>query len=217
MRVFLLLVLIPAIGSGQSIIEHLYETSKTYNPWFGKESGALLISLEMNYREGGDSSMYAAISINQNKLKLAGTSTGIAFSSSSGLLGALAAGMAVSKSYSLQNAQGVAIFDKISYDSLISILQKLRRYARENIAYSKTLLFRVNKVVLGLDMQNEIDKAADRPRIITKKTYYLQIEDANYRLSESEFDDLADKTLIPLQKSFEAFVRHEIILPQRVD
>ncbi len=148
MKLFLLSILLLCVGtaSSQLYVEHLYETTKTYNPWFGNDMGSLTVSLEMSYKEGGDSVMTLVFEISQTKATQVAGSTGVSMSGggssgSWGLIGALAGSFSTSKSYTLSNTQGVAMFDQHSYDSLITIINKLQNISKQYAAYGKTVFF----------------------------------------------------------------------------
>lgn len=217
-RLAIVLLLLLTFGQlrSQLYVEHLYETTKTYNPWFGNDKGSLSVSLELSYREGGDSMMALIFDISQTKATAVAGSTSIGASvagagNSWGLVGALAGSFASSKSYTLSNTQGVAVFDQKSYDSLLIVIKRLRKIAGDFALYGKTVFFKINKVVLGLDIHIKKESDGTKKPI---KSYYFQIDNSTFRLSENEFTDLCDNSLELLKESFRQF--HDakaIVLP----
>lgn len=201
-------LLAPPMCFSQLTIEHLYETTKTFSPWFGKEKGQLSFFLELSYRDGGDSTMNLVMSINQSKMQLSGTTNTMALGGSSGLLGSLAAGLANSRTYTLSNSQGIVVFDDHSYDSLLLVLNKIKTISEIGISFPKSVFYRVNKIVIGLDMKISVNEQGRR---FIDKTYYFQIDDASFKLSESEYKDLCNDSLYPLKESFEMFNKNRTI------
>ena len=201
----------------QVTIEHLYEVSKSYNPLFGREKASFTISLEMTYQERGDTSLSLVMDINQRKVKLEGANSsigaGVAGSSSAwGLVGALAGSFATNRVYSFNNAQGIVALDYKSFDSLINVIDKIKVLSAKVIAYNKTTIFKVNKIFIGLDMK--IEKGENGKRMINK-SYYFQIDESTFKLSEDEFNELCDKSFKPLKESFDEFNRSRfIVVPQ---
>jgi len=196
----------------QLIIEHLYKISKNYTPFFGNEKGALNISLELSHGDGRDSILSLVIDINQRKVKLEGTVTGLsagigASSGSWGLIGALAGSFSSNNKYSFINTQGVVVLDYKSFDSLEVILNKIKIISSQPNPYDKTVLFKVNKIRVGVDLRNE--KLGNITTVV--KEYYFQIDESTFKLSEDEFKELCANSFDVLKISFDEFNKNRSI------
>ncbi len=199
----------------QFITEHLIEVNKSYNPIFGSGKGSLRASLDLTYKdnEKGDSILNVVVSIEQLKATLTGSSKSISvggggLGDSWGIIGGIAAGLVSNKAYALTNTNGLDIINKKQLDSLISSFDRIKYLASFNQGYNKTVLFRVGKILLGLDLEN---KGTTMTGFTLTKKFYIQIDESAYSLSENEFNDLYENAFKAMKASWETFLNYRTI------
>ena len=214
---YLFIFLLAQIGfraNCQIITDHLIEINKNYDPLFSTGKGELRATLDMTYQEGGgDTLINVIVSIEQLKASLVGSSKSIsvgggAGANSWGIIGALAGSFGSNKAYRYTNTLGVAIINYEQLDSLNTAFIKLYQYANIHQGRPKTVLFKVGKILLGLDLQK---KGNNLDGFYLVKHFYIQIDDSAFNLSESEFNDLYGNGFKVMKGTWETFKKYHTI------
>ena len=151
------------------------------------------------------------IDVSERKSKLEGIvnssniSGAIAGLNNYGVLGGIAQlGFGKNKSYSITNTQGIAIFDHLSLDSLVSNIFILKNYSKLEKGFPRDILIKVGKVFIGLELKSVfIDTDIGS---ILEKSYYLKIDDSTFKLTIAEFDDLSDILINSIKFTWDTYL-----------
>ncbi len=207
-------ILISRSANCQFITEHLIEVNKSYDPLFSVGKGDLRVSLDMTYRDGGpDSLLYVVVAIEQLKASVIGTSKsvsvgGSSVSSSWGVIGGLAGAFSSNKTYAFNNTLGTSFLSYNQLDSLLKDFIRLKEFGKVEKGFGKTVLFKVGKVMLGLDMTK---KGTVMEGFTLSKRYYIQIDESAFNLSESEFTDLYENAFKAMKETWDYFKNYHTI------
>ncbi len=174
--------------TGQVIVEHIQEYNKSFNPLFSVQRGSMKIKLDLVYRYPNlDSTMLFIIDIAQLKVKLEGISNSMSSGGSTfsnyGLLGGIM--FASNRSYSLTNTNGVAYLSRESFDSLVGNVEIINEFSKFAATPSKSIVFKAGKLYTGAELRlTTMDN-----KVTTDRSFYVQVDDSIYKLSESDFTD----------------------------
>ena len=213
-NLFVLLLASISVGANcQIITDHLVEINKSYDPLFSSGKGELRASLDMTYQIGkGDTMINVIISIEQLKANLIGGSKTVSIAAgggnSWGIIGAIAGGLGSNKAYSYTNTLGLAFLNYEQLDSLNTAFVKLNQFAKIQQGHPKTILFKVGKILLGLDLQK---KGNIQDGFTLVKHFYIQIDESAFNLSESEFNDLYGNGFKIMKGTWETFIKYHTI------
>ena len=201
-------------STAQFITDHLVEINKSYDPLFASGKGELRASLDMTYQEGGgDTLINVIVSIEQLKANLVGSTKSVSVSggggsNSWGIIGALAGGFGSNKAYRYTNTLGVAFLNYEQLDSLNIAFSKLYQFASIQQGHPKTVLYKIGKILLGLDLQKKGNK---QDGYTLAKHFYIQIDDSAFNLSEVEFNDLYGNGFKIMKGTWETFKKYHTI------
>ena len=213
-NLFVLLLASISVGANcQIITDHLVEINKSYDPLFSSGKGELRASLDMTYQIGkGDTMINVIISIEQLKANLIGGSKTVSIAAgggnSWGIIGAIAGGLGSNTAYSYTNTLGLAFLNYEQLDSLNTAFVKLNQFAKIQQGHPKTILFKVGKILLGLDLQK---KGNIQDGFTLVKHFYIQIDESAFNLSESEFNDLYGNGFKIMKGTWETFIKYHTI------
>ena len=196
MKQLIIILLLPLFASSQITTEHLIEVNKSYNPLFGSSKGAIRISLDLIYKDGGDSVLYAVFDIGQTKSKVDG-----GFNNASIFNDFI--GFTSSRHYSIKSTQGFTVIDRPQLDSLINFFSRTINFSNQTGGYNKSIMFQVDKIIFGVDLKFTFDK--------NTKDFYIKIEDSPYRLSGDEFSDLLN-TFKDMKQTWDKFLTYHVII-----
>ena len=103
---------------------------------------------------------------------------------------------------------GLAFLNYEQLDSLNTAFVKLNQFAKIQQGHPKTILFKVGKILLGLDLQK---KGNIQDGFTLVKHFYIQIDESAFNLSESEFNDLYGNGFKIMKGTWETFIKYHTI------
>lgn len=199
MKQLIIVLLLPLFASSQTISEHLIEYNNSYSPLFGKERANLKVTFEMIHNELKDTSFYVLVDIGQSKMKVDGVLYNGSIESALGLSSNVA--------MSYKNSEGYSLLDRKTLDSLITAFDKFLKISKGVKGFNQTVYNKTNKIVLSLELFAE----RTEPKW-TKKNFFILIDESSFKLSEDEFEQLADN-LKAIKTTWDTFLStHSIVV-----
>lgn len=212
---FLLFFYIFGYSQIQSL--HLMNYENSINPIFSKKSKQISISFDKNSLIEQPEKYYCVfkIDISDRKAELTGVANdfnvGVAVTAINnyGVLGGLlSSGLSSSKMYSFRNTNGVVLFDKLKFDSLLKfskLIIDIMNSKKEIQNFGKSFYFKIDNLEITLqipktrreDMITTVDS-----KIISftvTKTIYLKIDESIFILTGDEFSTLYNNFLLDVE------------------
>jgi hypothetical protein len=199
MKQLILILLLPVFGSSQTISQHLMEYNNSYSPLFGKDRANLKVTFEMIHVDFKDTTFYVFVDIGQSKMKVEGVLFNGSIENALGLYSNI--------SMSLKNSEGYCLLDRNSLDSIITSFDNFLKISKGPKGFNQTVYSKINKIVLSLELFAERTEPS-----WTKKNFFILIDESSFKLSENEFEQLADN-FKAIRTSWDTFLStHKIVI-----
>ena len=196
LKILIIISLIPFLSFGQKVVEQIYRTSDSYSPLFGNNSAALQVLFTMTYDVGFKDSVFNVVfEVQENKTIKQGGSLGG---------GVFAGRLAVSGNsfYSIDRKAGLLVLDYKSLDTLSNYCNALAEYSKQNYGRNRIVFYSIG--ILRISMEINYIKEQEKP---FDRKFYLSIDDATFKLSESEFLKFNESTIQFIKMAWDEYLR----------
>lgn len=184
--------------NSQKVVEQIIRSSEKYNPLFGSQSAALEIMYILSYdAQKRDSALNVVFQVKQEESKAQGGAV------SAGVFGGRLAG-AGSSYYTIERSEGTLIFNHQEFDSVATFFNSLIEQTKKNYGRNRIIMYSLKNFKLSLEINY---KGGNDPEFAFERFLYLSVDNATFKLTESQFKDLTQNTINEIRKAWETWLQ----------